>query len=70
MPSDKAPATQPEPARVQDFFGYQVWREPDGTPRLTLFRAGHMTELKPDPVTAAQPDGFYDFEHQPVPAPI
>lgn len=63
-------AVQPEPAKAKDFHGYQIWREPQGTPRMTLFQAGHMVELKPSGEFLTKVEGFYDLQGNPVPDPV
>ena len=59
-----------QPAKVEDFWGYEVWLDPDGRPMVTLFRGGHMTDLRPDDEAAHQVPGFYSLDHKPVPKPI
>ena len=68
MPSNHPRDAQP--AKATEFMGYQLWREPEGSLRMTLFLAGRMVEVVPDAETAKQVEGFYDLEHNPVPDPI
>ncbi len=67
---DQREGAAAQPAKVEDFVGYQVWMDPDGRPNVTLFQAGRMIDLVPDDPAAHQTPGFFDLSHNPVPDPV
>ena len=59
-----------QPAKVEEFVGYQLWDSLDGELRMTLFLRGRMIEVVPDDETRKQAVGFYDLEHRAVLPPV
>jgi len=68
MTTDAVPSRTPTTA-AEEFVGCQIWKDPDGVHRVTLFRAGQMVKLTPSGELLSEPPGFYNLEDQPVPAP-
>ncbi len=49
---------------------YQVLTYPDGSRGLTVWQNGHALELTLSGENADKPDGFYDFDMNPIPDPL